>query len=186
MAATLDLVGENLLVVAPLRTEMEEIRLSASRLVALLLLAALCEVAAAQSSPQDGIDRNLLQRQQQSSDFHVRLYDAGKAAGQGALIPLPPVPHSFVGPELYEPPSAGASSSVGKVGVLPDAASQQQLNDSQLRRQLELQTQNKIFDEPTRQQQSQIQQLQFGRENQAQQLQQQIQRDSSNLMQRSH
>jgi beta-glucosidase-like glycosyl hydrolase len=59
----------------------------------------------------------------------------------------------------------------------------QQLNDSQLRRQLELQTQNKLFDQPTRQQQSQIQLLQFGRENQAQQLQQQIQRDSGNLMQ---
>jgi hypothetical protein len=186
VAATLDLVDENLVAVVPLRTEMEEIRLSASRLVALLLLPTLCEVAAAQSSPQDGIDRNLLQRQQQSSDFHVRLFDSARAVGQDALIPLPPVPHSFVGPELYQAPSVGVSSSVGKVGVPPDAASQQQLNDSQLRRQLELQTQNKIFDEPTRQQQSQIQQLQFGRENQAQQLQQQIQRDSSNLMQRSH
>jgi beta-glucosidase-like glycosyl hydrolase len=163
---------------------MEEIRLSAPRLVALLLLSTFCAVAGAQTSPQDGIDRNLLQRQQQSSDFHVRLYDAGKAAGRDALIPLPPVPHSFIGPELYQAPSVGASNSGAKVGVLPDAANQE-LNDSQLRRQLELQTQNKLFDEPTRQQQSQIQQLQFGRENQAQQLQQQIQRDSSNLMQRS-
>ena len=186
VAATLDLVRENLVAVVPLRTEMEEIRLSASRLVALLLLSTLRQVATAESSPQDGIDRNLLQRQQQSSDFHVRLYDSARAAGQDALIPLPPVPHSFVGPELYQAASVGASSSVGKVGVLPDAANQQQLNDSQLRRQLELQTRNKIFDEATRQQQSQLQQLQFGRENQAQQLQQQIQRDSSNLMQRSH
>jgi hypothetical protein len=175
---------ENLVVALPLRTEMEEMRLSTARLVA-FLLSGWGALALAQSSPQDGIDRNLLQRQQQSSDFHVRLYDAAKAAGQDALIPLPPVPHSFVGPELYEAPSGGVSSGVGKI-ALPDAATQQQLNDSQLRRQLELQTQNKIFDEPTRQQQSQIQQLQFGRESQAQQLQQQIQRDSSSLMQRSH
>ena len=165
--------------------QMGETRLSASRLIGLLLLSAFSAPLGAQTSPEDGIDRNLLQRQQQSSDFHVRLYEEGKAAGQGALIPLPPVPHSFIGPELYQAPSPSASSSTGKVGSLPDAANRQ-LNDSQLRRQLELQTQNKFFDEPTRQQQNQIQQLQFGRENQAQQLQQQIQRDSSNLMQRLH
>ncbi len=71
------------------------------------------------------------------------------------------------------------------VGAPSDTANRQQLNDSQLRRQLELQTQNKLFDEPTREPQRRIQQLQFGRENQAQQLQQQIQRDSSDLVQRS-
>ena len=185
VSATLNTPHENLVMLSPLRTGMEEVRPSAARLVA-ILLSGWCALAAAQTSPQDGIDRNLLQRQQQSADFHVRLYDAAKAAGAGALIPMPPVPHSFVGPELYEAPSGGASGSVGKTGLPPDGAIQQQLNDSQLRRQLELQTQNKIFDEPTRQQQSQIQQLQFGRENQAQQLQQQIQRDSNSLMQRSH
>jgi hypothetical protein len=185
VSATPNWPHENFDVLWPLRTRMEEVRLSAARLVA-ILLSGWCALAAAQTSPQDGIDRNLLQRQQQSTDFHVRLYDAAKAAGAGALIPLPPVPHSFVGPELYEAPSGGASG-VSKTGLPPDAAiQQQQLNDSQVRRQLELQTQNRIFDEPTRQQQSQIQQLQFGRENQAQQLQQQIQRDSNSLMQRSH
>jgi hypothetical protein len=61
-----------------------------------------------------------------------------------------------------------------------------QLDDSQLRRQLELQTQNKLMDDISRQQQSQIQQLQFGRENQAQQLQQGIMRDSNSMMQRLH
>jgi hypothetical protein len=65
------------------------------------------------------------------------------------------------------------------------SGSQQQLDDSQLRRQIELQTQNRFQDEPTRQQQSRIQQLQFGRENQAQQLQQQIRRDSDSVMQRT-
>jgi len=164
---------------------MEEIRLAASRLVFSILLATGCAVATAQSSPNDGINRNLLQREQQSADFHVRLYDTGRAGGQDALVPLPPVPHSFIGPELYQVPSGGAPGGTNNSGVPLGAADRQQLNDSQLRRQLELQTQNKLFDEPTRQQQSQIQQLQFGRENQAQQLQQQIQRDSSNLIQRS-
>ena len=183
--ATLGAVGRELGWAQQLRSDMEEIKLlSAPWGVAWVLLTS--GIAAAQSGPHDGIDRNLLERQQQSSDFHVRLYDTVRAVGQDALIPLPLVPHALVGPELYQAPSVGPSSSVGKAGVLPDAASQQQLNDSQLRRQLELQTRNKIFDETTRQQQSQLQQLQFGRENQAQQLQQQIQRDSSNLMQRSH
>ena len=165
--------------------EMEEKRLSAPRLVGALVFAGGCGIAAAQSSPNDGIDRNLLQREEQSSDFHVRLYDNTRAAGQDALIPLPPVPHSPLGPELYHAPSARAPNGSANVGVSSDAVNRQLLNDSQLRRQLELQTQNKLFDEPTRQQQSQIQQLQFGRENQAQQLQQQIQRDSSNLIQHS-
>jgi hypothetical protein len=42
------------------------------------------------------------------------------------------------------------------------------------------------MDDISRQQQSQIQQLQFGRENQAQQLQQGIMRDSNRMMQRLH
>jgi len=165
---------------------MEETRLPASRLIAAMLLAVSSTVAAAQSSPNDGIERNLLEREQQSADFHVRLYDNARAAGQNALVPLPPVPHSFIGPELYEAPLGRPSGGTNNAGVASGRTDRQQLNDSQLRRQLELQTQNKIFDEPTRQQQSQIQQLQFDRENQAQQLQQQIQRDSSNLIQRSH
>jgi hypothetical protein len=157
----------------------------ASRLIAAMLLASAWQAGVAQNSPHDGIDRNLLQRDQQEREFHVRLYDSARAAGQGALVPLPPVPHSFVGPELYQPPGAtpGGTASV----PAPVAGSDRlQLDDSQLRRQLELQTQDKFIDEASRQQQSQIQQLQFGRENQAQHLQQQIQRDSSNLMQGLH
>lgn len=165
---------------------MDGIGLSASRLVALVLLASGCEIGAAQAGPRDGIDRNLLERQQQSSDFHVRLYDTARTVGQDALIPLPRVAHSFMGHELYEAPSAGTPGGTASVAKPLDAADRQQWNDSQLRRQLELQTQNELLDDPTRQQQSQIQQLQFGREHQAQHLQQQIQRDSGNLMQRLH
>jgi hypothetical protein len=165
---------------------MDGIGLCAARLAALLLVFAACGIAAAQGSPGDGIDRNLLERQQQSADFHVRLYDTARAVGGDALIPLPPVPHSFVGPELYHARSPGTPGEGARVGASLDASGRPQLNDSQLRRQLGLQTQNKLFDEPTRQQQSQMQQLQFGREDQAQHLQQQIQRDSGNLMQQLH
>ena len=114
----------------------EEIRPRASRLAFSILLATGCGVAIAQGGPNDGINRNLLQREQKSADFHVRLYDTGRAAGQDALIPLPPVPHSFIGPELYQVPSGGPPGGTGSTG----AADRQQLNDSQLRRQLELQT----------------------------------------------
>jgi len=156
-----------------------------SRWLVAALLAFAWHMGAAQNTPNDGIDRNLLQRSQQDREFHVRLYDSLPVAGEGALAPLPPVPHSFGGPELYQPAGAGRAAPAN--GAAPTATGlerQQQLNDSQLRRQLELQTQNKFMDEPSRQQQSQIQQLQFGRENQALHLEQQIQRDSGSVMQR--
>jgi len=162
---------------------MEGIGPYASRLVLSMSLASVWAIGAAQGGPNDGIDRNLLQREQQGQEFHVRLYDTAREVGQGALMPLPPVPHSSLGPELYAAPSARGSVGTTNAPGSLEAMDRQQLNDSQLRRQLELQTQNKLFDEPARQQQSQIQQLQFGRENQAQHLQQQIQRDSGNLIQ---
>jgi len=152
---------------------------------ATILVTAASLPAWAQNSVQDGIDRNLLQREQRSAEFHVRLYDDARSVQQSAATPLPPVPHSFVGRELYDTPVPAPAT---PITVQPSnaGAGQQQLDDSQQRRQLELQTQNRFQDEPTRQQQSQIQQLQFGRENQAQQLQQQIRRDSDSMMQRVH
>ena len=61
--------------------------------------------------------------------------------------------------------------------------SRRQLDDSQSRRLLQLELQNKNLEELVRQQQIQIQQLQFDRENQAQHLNEQIQRDSKGSMQ---
>ena len=168
------------------KLEVEMVRLGRllARLAAFILLAAGWTLAAAQSGPRDGIDRNLLQREQQALEFHVKLYDAAQTAAQGSTAPLPPVPHSFIGRSPYDTPALPPSGETVTAAVPPDASARQQLDQSQLRRQLELQTQNKFLDEPTRQQQSRFQQLQFNRENQAQQLQQQIQRDSGNLMQR--
>jgi hypothetical protein len=175
---------KNLLTRRKLEIEMVRIGQLLARPVALILLASGWTLAAAQSGPRDGIDRNLLQREQQALEFHVKLYDTARAVGESSTAPLPPVPHSFIGQSYHDGLPVTSSGDTGTAAVPPDAAARRQLDESQLRRQLELQTQNKLLDEPTRQQQSQIQQLQFGRENQAQQLQQQIQRDSSNLMQR--
>jgi len=152
--------------------------------VAMLLLTVASAPAMAQNTAQDGIDRNLLQRQQRAADFHVRLYDDARSTEQSATTPLPPVPHSFVGRELGDVPVPPPATALAPQP--PGVSATQQLDDSQQRRQLELQTQNRFQEEPTRQQQSQIQQLQFGRESQAQQLQQQIRRDSDGLMQRVH
>jgi hypothetical protein len=148
----------------------------------IVLLTVAWAPASAQNGPQDGTDRNLLERQQRAAEFHVRLYDDARAAEQSATVPLAPVPHSFVGRELSDVPVPPPATAV--TPQLPGVSATQQLDDSQQRRQLELQTQNRFQDEPTRQQQNQIRQLQFGRENQAQQLQQQIRRDSDSMMQR--
>jgi hypothetical protein len=138
----------------------------------------------AQTSPQDGIDRGLLQRDQQERDFHVKLYDAPRADVPRTTVTLP---RSFSERESYERgPDVPPASNPSAISSSPNASGRLQLDDSQLRRQLELQTQNKLMDDISRQQQSQIQQLQFGRENQAQQLQQGIMRDSNSMMQRLH
>ena len=160
---------------------MVEIGRGSARIASAMILSATSMLGFAQNGAQDGIDRNLLQREQRAAEFHVRLYDDARSAQQSAAPALPPVPHSFVGRELYDAPVPTPPAVAQPPG---GAASQQQLDDSQLRRQLDLQTQNRFQDESTRQQQNQIQQLQFGRENQAQQLQQQIRRDSDSVMQR--
>ena len=166
---------------------MDRIRHFASQWLACLLLAIGGTGAWAQTSPQDGIDRGLLQPDQQERDFHVKLYDAPRVGVPRTTVTLP-LPRSFSDRESYErapdvPPPASNDPAVSSA---PNATERLHLDDSQLRRQLELQTQNKLMDDISRQQQSQIQQLQFGRENQAQQLQQGIMRDSNRMMQRLH
>ena len=165
---------------------MDRIRQSASHWLATLLLMAGGPGAWAQTLPQDGIDRSLLQRDQQERDFHVKLYDAPRAGVPRTTVTLP-LPRSFSERESYErAPDVPPASNPPALSTSPNSTERLQLDDSQLRRQLELQTQNKLMDDVSRQQQSQIQQLQFGRENQAQQLQQGIMRDSNSMMQRLH
>jgi len=120
----------------------------------------------AASQDTDGIQRNLLERRQQENEFHVRLYDNVPAPTRGA-------------PDARSP----AEAAPAPAGPAADAAARHQLYDSQLRRQLELQTQTRPQEELGRHEQSQLQQLQFDREIEAQRLQQQILRDSSSRMQ---
>ena len=165
---------------------MGQTRHFASQWLACLVLAVSGTVTWAQTSPQDGIDRGLLQRDQQERDFHVKLYDAPRAGVPRATVTLP-LPPSFSERESYErAPDVPPASNPPALSRSPNSTERLQLDDSQLRRQLELQTQNKLMDDISRQQQSQIQQLQFGRENQAQELQQGIMRDSKSMMQRLH
>ena len=136
----------------------------------------------AQNLPRDGIDRNLLQRQQSEREFHVKLYDAPSAAAPKATVTLP-LPETFTDRESYErAPTTGSGATV--TGPTLDSTVSPRLDDSQARRQLELQIQTRRLDDLARQQQNQIQQSQFGRENQAQDLQQRILRNSNDSMQR--
>jgi hypothetical protein len=147
--------------------------------------------AFAQTHPQDGIDRNLQAREAREHDFHVGLQD-------GAVVPPPrPMTPGQTGLQIYVPlaglPTPGSEilrrdaprqpASVpipapGKSVVSGDL----QLQDSQSRRQMELQTQTNQRPEAERQQALQIQQLGFDRETSSQDLNSKIMRDSSRAL----
>jgi hypothetical protein len=130
--------------------------------------------------PQDGIDRNLLQRQQQLQEFDKKLQDTARNIVPGSLAPPPARAGEL--PRVTQLPPAQLTAPQ----LVPFDVYSQQLHDSQLRRQLEQQTQNQSLPPNIREQQNQVQLLQFQREDQAHQLQQGIQRDSSRAMQGIH
>ena len=162
---------------------MERIGQFASRVLLMPALVLTWGALHAQDLPRDGIERNLLQRQQSEREFHVKLYDAPSAAAPKATVTLP-LPETFTERESYErAPTTGTGATVTGPAA-PDSTVSPRLDDSQARRQLELQIQTRPLDDLARQQQNQIQQSQFGRENQAQDLQQRILRNSNDSMQR--
>ena len=152
--------------------------------------AALVNSAAAQVQPQDGIDRNLQQRAVREHEFHVGLEQS---------IPIPrPYVAGKSGLQIYVP--TPGSEILRRDKPLP-APQQQQvtpgnsvvsgdvlLQDSQSRRQMELQTQLQNPSDPgaaaeaARQQALQIQQLQFNRETSSQDLGSKIMRDSQRAL----
>ncbi len=139
----------------------------------------------AQDSPRDGIDRNLLERQQREAGFHVRLYDNApppRPSGNAPSLPLPleTSPPSTL--DLGAPLPQNPNTLQVQPTQPPDASQRRALETSQQQRLQQLQLQNKNLDEPVRQQQTQMQQLQFDRENQAQSLHDQIMRDSQRSM----
>lgn len=149
-------------------------------LLALLLAMASGNVAA-QATPQPGVDRNLLQRQQELQDFQNRLQETARNIVPGMLAP-PPAKAGGIPPVTQLPPPA----QLPPAQLVPFDLPSQQLHDSQLRRQVEQQIQNQSLPPSMREQQNQIQMLQFQREDQAHQLQQGIQRDSGRAMQGLH
>lgn len=155
--------------------------------LALLVLVGAASVAA-QPHPQDDIDRNLQQRAAREREFNVKLQDdrtlpppisVQPSGGFPIYVPTP-------GVEVLrrEPPPA-AGSSPRQVAPAPSVVNPRvQLEESQQRRQVELQTQTQQLPEPQRQPALESQKLQFQRETQAQDLGSKILRDSQRAMQR--
>jgi hypothetical protein len=164
-------------------TNMFQPRRRASLLLAASAFLVVAAPASAQAGPPDGVARNLLERQQRETDFHVRLYDNAPpkpmASSPSLPLPLETSPRSQL--DLGGLP-ANPTANQPITPQVPDAGQRRQLEVSQQQRLQQLQLQNKNLDEPVRQQQTQIQQLQFDRENQAQSLHDQILRDSQGAM----
>ena len=153
----------------------------------------LANPAWSQALPQDGIDRNLLQREARQREFHASLEDRHgpppalsggfEAKWNFLLLPAGSEPPLRL-PEGVTPVPARARAPSETSVVTGDM----QLQDSQQRRQLELQLQTGVgtqvpgVPDPGRQQSLQSQQLGFEREIRAQDLQSNILRDSARAM----
>jgi len=145
-------------------------------------------VSAQVQSAQDGIDRNLQQRAAREHEFHVGLeasippprpYVPGKS---GFQISIPTPGSAILQRDKPLPTQPQARVTPGQSVVSGDL----QLQDSQSRRQMELQTQLQNRPDPgadaERQQMLQIQQLQFNRETSSQDLGSKIMRDSARAL----
>jgi hypothetical protein len=155
---------------------MVQVRRSASLLFSLSMVAA---AAFAQPGAQDGAQRNLLERDQQEAEFHVRLYDARvpkPTSGPSLPLPLETAPRSTL--HLSEPLAPNPTEPAEVPPPLSGSSARLQKDLDQQQRLQQLQMQNQQLDETVRQQQIQIQQLQFDRENSAQSLHDRIMRDS--------
>jgi hypothetical protein len=154
-------------------------RIAAFSSVALALACGAAGVGA-QDAAQDAIDRGLLLRQQQEQDLQNRLNDAARNVMPGVLDqPSGSTSGSLAQPQL--PPARLPPAQ------LPPADLQSHLlYDSQQQRLLDQQRQNQFLPAPMQEQQNQIQMLQFQREDQAQQLERDIQRGSSSALRGLH
>jgi hypothetical protein len=141
----------------------------------------------AQTHPQDGIDRNLQERAVRERTFRVTL-DDGPLPGPppGGLDLSLPITLSTPGTNILEdprkllPPDQAAARGRAPAPQVPTGSTQLQLNQEQ--RQTHLQIQTRELPDATRQQASQIQQLQFEREWRAQELGDSILRKSGDAM----
>ena len=154
-------------------------RIAAFSSVALLLACGATGVGA-QNAAQDAIERSLLLRQQQEQDLQNRLNDAARNVMPGVVDqPAGSASGSLAQPQL-------APSRLPPAQLPPADLQSQLLYDSQQQRLLDQQRQNQFLPAPMQEQQNQIQMLQFQREDQAQQLEHDIQRDSSRAVRGLH
>src|SRR4029453_7474972 len=127
----------------------------------------------AQNAAQNAIDRSLLLRQQQEQDLQNQVDDAARGGVPG--VPAQPpgsAGDSLAPPQLVLPPAQ-----------LPSAdLESQQIYQSQQQRLLQQQIQNGPLPAPMQEQQNQMQLQQFQREDQAQQLERDIQRSSNSAL----
>jgi len=142
-------------------------------------------IAQPQNPAEDGVTRNLLDREQRENEFHVKLYDntPPKSTARTPTLPLPLETNPRSTLDLGEPLPPNPTTSQAATPRMSDTAQQLQRDLNQQQRLQQLQQQNKDMAEPVRQQQMQIQQLQFDRENNAQGLHDRIMRDSQGSMQ---
>jgi hypothetical protein len=164
------------------------------QLLLALLGVFLINSAWSQALPQDGIDRNLQQREARQREFHASLEDrrgappalsGGGFEAKWNFLMLP----AGSEPPLRLPQGVTPTPSTARVPSETSVVNGEvQLQDSQQRRQLELQlqtgagTQVPGVPDPGRQQSLQTQQLGFEREIRAQDLQSNILRDSARAM----
>jgi len=161
--------------------------------LASIFLSGFANPAWPQTTPQDGVDRNLQQREARQREFHASLEDhrgpppalSGGFEPKWNFVLLPPGGE----PPLRLP--QGVTPAASSTRVPPQTSvvnGDVQLQDSQQRRQLELQLQTGVgtqvpgVPDPGRQQAVQAQQLGFEREIRAQDLQSNVLRDSARAM----
>lgn len=134
---------------------------------------------------RDDIDRNLQERAAREREFHVEL----DASPPSRVPPSPALERARVmlqtpGTGLFDVPSrAPVPSTAGAVvPSAPRASGPSLLDESQRRRQLELQSQTRFLDETQRRPLLDTQQYQFEREQRADQLHSDIMRNSERAM----
>lgn len=147
-----------------------------------VVVLALPVVALAQVA-RDDIDRNLQERAVREREFHVDL-----DAAPTPVAPTPTLERSRVmlrtpGTELFDVPSRvpAPASRVGSPTTVR-VPGPSLLDESQRRRQLELQSQTRMLDETQRRPLLDTQQLQFEREQRSDQVHSDIMRNSERAM----
>lgn len=161
-------------------------RILMSRCTRIALAVALALPAASFAQvPRDDIDRNLQERAVREREFHVDL----DAPPPSIVPPSPALERSRVmlptpGTELFEVPShrPARATQGAVVSPGPRVGGATLLDESQRRRQLELQSQTRFLDETQRRPLLESQRLQFEQEQRADQVHSDIMRNSERAM----